>query len=172
VATLGGSGALDRERISRGEGLSQREGQGAEKPSQNVFDREESVNTELMYLVAVTAFTGLMWIPYILDRIAVWGLADTVGYPDNPKQQSPWARRMRSAHGNAVENLVVFAALVLAAHAAGVSTNATVLACAVYFWARVVHFFAYAAAMPWVRTLAFVAGFFAQAVIAWQLLVR
>jgi len=69
------------------------------------------MNTELMYLVAVTAFTGLMWVPYILDRIAVWGLADTVGYPETPKPQSPWARRMKSAHANAVENLVVFAAL-------------------------------------------------------------
>jgi uncharacterized MAPEG superfamily protein len=130
------------------------------------------MTTELMYLVAVTALTGVMWIPYILDRIAVWGLADTVGYPDSPKPQSPWARRMKSAHANAVENLVVFAALVLTAHAAGVSNNATVYACAVYFWARVVHFVAYTAALPWVRTLGFAAGFVAQAVLAWQLLLR
>src|SRR5512136_1786565 len=115
----------------------------AENNAHPALNKEENMNTELMYLVAVTALTGLMWIPYILDRIAVWGLADTVGYPESPKPQSPWARRMKSAHANAVENLVVFAALVLAAHAAGVSNNATVLACAVYFWARVVHFFAY-----------------------------
>ena len=130
------------------------------------------MNTELMYLVAVTAFTGLMWIPYILDRIAVWGLVDTVGYPDTPKVQSPWARRMKSAHANAVENLVVFAALVLVAQTVGVSNNVTVTACIVYFWARVVHFFAYTAALPWVRTLGFTVGFVAQAAIAWQLLVR
>ncbi|HEX8012533.1 MAG TPA: MAPEG family protein [Casimicrobiaceae bacterium] len=130
------------------------------------------MNTELMYLVAVTALTGLMWIPYILDRLAVWGLADTVGYPESPRLQSPWARRMKSAHANAVENLVVFAPLVLAAQAAGLSNNATVLACAVYFWARVVHVFAYTVAMPWVRTLAFAAGFVAQAILVWQLFVR
>src|SRR5258706_6062741 len=135
-------------------------------------NREETMNTELMYLVAVTALTGVMWVPYILDRIAVWGLADTVGYPENPKHQSPWARRMKAAHTNAVENLVVFAALVLAAHAAGVSNNATVLAFAVYFWARVVHFFAYTAAMPWVRTLAFVAGVFPPTALVWGLLLR
>ncbi len=130
------------------------------------------MNTELSYLVAVTAFTGLMWIPYILDRIAMWGLADTVGYPETPKPQSPWARRMKSAHANAVENLVVFASLVLVAHVVGVSNNVTAIACIVYFWARVVHFLAYTAAIPWVRTLGFAAGFFAQAAIAWQLLVR
>jgi len=130
------------------------------------------MNTELLYLVAVTAFTGLMWIPYILDRIATWGLTDTVGYPDAPKPQSPWARRMKAAHANAVENLVVFASLVLVAHAAGVSNNVTATACIVYFWARVVHFLAYTAALPWVRTLGFAVGFFAQAAIAWQLLAR
>jgi uncharacterized MAPEG superfamily protein len=130
------------------------------------------MNTELMYLVWVTVLTAVMWIPYILDRIAVWGLADTVGYPENPKPQSPWARRMKAAHANAVENLVVFATLVLAAQATGVSNSATVLACLVYFWARVVHLFAHTFAMPWIRTIAFTAGFCAQIALAWQLLAR
>ena len=128
------------------------------------------MKTELLYLVWVTALTGVIWIPYTLDRIAVWGIPDTVGYPDNPKLQSPWARRLMKAHYNAVENLVVFAALVLAAHAAGVSNNITAFACVVYFWARIVHLAAYAFAVPWVRTLAFTVGFFSQAALAWQLL--
>jgi uncharacterized MAPEG superfamily protein len=111
-------------------------------------------------------------VPYILDRIAVWGLTEAVGYPANPKPQSAWAQRMMKAHDNAVENLVVFAALVLAAHAAGVSNAATATACVVYFWARVVHLGAYTFALPWVRTLAFAVGFFAQATLAWQLLAK
>jgi uncharacterized MAPEG superfamily protein len=76
------------------------------------------------------------------------------------------------AHNNAVENLVVFAALVLAAHALGVSTGAIATAAMVYFWARVVHVVAYTLAIPWVRTLAFAVGFFAQATIAWQILAK
>jgi uncharacterized MAPEG superfamily protein len=127
---------------------------------------------ELLYLVYVTVVTGLLWIPYILDRIAKWGLVGAVGYPANPPAQSPWARRLMKAHLNAVENLVVFAALVLAAHALGISNNAIATAAAVYFWARLVHVAAYTFAIPWVRTLAFAVGFFAQAVIAWQILVR
>jgi uncharacterized MAPEG superfamily protein len=130
------------------------------------------VKTELVYLTYVTALTGLLWIPYILDRIAVWGLSDAVGYPENPKPQSPWAQRLRKAHANAVENLVVFAALVLAAQALGV-TNACVTDSAIaYFWARVVHAIAYTFALPWVRTLAFTVGFLAQAAVAWQILMR
>lgn len=130
------------------------------------------MKTELLYLALVTAFTGLLWVPYILDRIAVRGVIDAVGYPENPKSQSPWARRLMKAHANAVENLAVFATLVLVAHAMNLSNGTITLACVVYFWARVVHALAYTFAVPWVRTLAFTVGFFAQAVIAWQLLAR
>jgi uncharacterized MAPEG superfamily protein len=128
------------------------------------------MNTELLYLTWVTVLTGLLWVPYILDRFAVWGLSDTVGYPAVPKPQSPWAARLMKAHSNAIENLAVFATLVLVAHAAGISNPVTAGACIVFFWARLVHVVAYTFAVPWVRTLAFVVGFFAQAAIAWQLL--
>ena len=97
------------------------------------------MKTELFYLALTAALTGLLWIPYILDRAAVWGLADTVGYPANPKPQSPWAQRLMKAHHNAVENLVVFATLVLVAHALGISNSVVAGASMVYFWARVVH---------------------------------
>lgn len=127
------------------------------------------MKTELLYLVYVTALTGLLWVPYVLDRLAVRGLLDTVGYPADPKPQSPWAQRLIKAHANAVENLVVFAALVLAAQAMGVASAAIGTAAVVYFWARVVHALAYALGVPWVRTLAFTVGFICQAVVAWQI---
>lgn len=57
------------------------------------------------------------------------------------------------AHANAVENLVVFAALVLTANAAGISNGAIATAAMVFFWARVVHALAYTFGVPWVRTL-------------------
>lgn len=125
---------------------------------------------ELLYLTMVTAFTGLLWVPYILDRIAVRGVIIAVGYSENQKPQSPWAQRLMKAHANAVENLVVFATLVLAAHVLGVSSSMIATACMVYFWARVVHALAYTFAVPWVRTLSFTVAFFAQAAIALQLL--
>lgn len=130
------------------------------------------MKTELLYLVLSAALTGLLWLPYILDRVAVRGLSSAVGYPENPPPQSPWAQRLMRAHANAVENLVVFGILVLAAQDAGVSNGATTTAAMAYFWARVVHVLAYTFAIPWVRTLAFTAGWLAQATFAWQLLVR
>lgn len=125
---------------------------------------------ELFYLGLVTVLTGLLWLPYILDRIMVQGLIDAVGYPANPKPQSPWAQRLMKAHANAVENLVVFATLVLLAHALGISTKGIADSAMVYFWARVVHAVAYTFAIPWVRTLSFAVGFLSQACIAWHIL--
>ena len=127
---------------------------------------------ELYYLTLVAAFTGLLWVPYVLERIVSWGLIPAVSYPDNPPAQAAWAQRMIKAHKNAVENLVVFAALVLAAQDVGVSNAATAMAAMVYFWARVVHAAAYTLAIPWIRTLAFAAGFVAYMTFAWQILAR
>jgi|SRR5882724_9827099 len=128
------------------------------------------MKTEILYLVYVTVFTGLLWVPYVLDRMVKRGLLDTVGYPENPKPQSPWAQRLIKAHANAIENLVVFAVLVLAAAVLGVSNTVIANACVAYFWARVIHVLAYTFAISWIRTLAFTAGFIAQAAIALQLL--
>jgi uncharacterized MAPEG superfamily protein len=128
------------------------------------------MTAELISLTQVTALTAIMWMPYILNMIAVRGLVDAVGYPAEPAPLSPWASKMKAAHANAVENLVVFAALVLIADAAGVSNSTTVLACQLYFWARLVHLLSYTFAIPWVRTIAFVAGFACQIAIALQLL--
>jgi uncharacterized MAPEG superfamily protein len=128
------------------------------------------MTTELKYLTYVTVLTAVSWVPYILNTIAVRGLIDAVGYPQNPKPLAPWARRMKAAHYNSVENLVVFAALVLTAHAAGISNAAIAGSALVFFWARVVHLAAYTFGVPWVRTLAFAVGFGCQLCIAWHLL--
>lgn len=128
------------------------------------------MSVELKYLIFVTTFTALMWIPYILNTIMVRGLLDAVGYPEKPKPLAPWAIRMKAAHYNAIENLAVFATLVLVAHVAGVKGEATALACVIYFWARVVHYLAFTFAIPWVRTLAFAAGFGCQVTLVCKIL--
>ena len=121
------------------------------------------MSQELMWLTLTVILTGLMWIPYILDRIMVRGPMGAMGNPapgDAP--QSPWAQRLHRAHVNAVENLVIFATLVLTLQVMQHSTQSTVLACAVYFWARLAHAIIYWAGIPVLRTLAFAVGFLAQ----------
>ena len=62
-----------------------------------------------------------MWIPYILNVIGRNKLSDAVGYPATPLAMSPWAERLKKAHYNAIENLAPFAAIVLVAHAVGIT---------------------------------------------------
>jgi uncharacterized MAPEG superfamily protein len=126
---------------------------------------------ELSSLTWVGAFTGMLWVPYILNRLSVGkGVLHEIGYPDEPTKLSPWAERLKRAHSNAVENLVVFAALALVAHALGVHTQATAVAAQVYLGARVAHAFAYALAIPWLRTIAFSVGWVCQMVFAYAIL--
>ena len=128
------------------------------------------ITPELTYLTWVTVFTALMWMPYILNTIVVRGLINAVGYSENPRPLAPWAARMKQAHSNAIENLVVFGLLIFVAQAAGANNETTALASAIYFYARIVHFVTYSLGVPWVRTLAFAVGFMCQISLALQIL--
>ncbi|MBC7577199.1 MAPEG family protein [Tardiphaga sp.] len=122
---------------------------------------------ELFWLTLTVILTGLLWVPYVLNRIMVRGLFGAMANPTRAdKPQAEWANRLMFAHDNAVENLIVFAPLVLILNAADVSTPTTVLACAVYFWSRLAHLAVYTIGVPILRTLAFTVGFIAQAVLA------
>src|SRR5713101_4654469 len=51
------------------------------------------------------------------------------------------------------------------ANALGIANGATAAACAVYFWARLVHYLVFTFGIPVLRTLSFAVGFAAQAVL-------
>jgi uncharacterized MAPEG superfamily protein len=126
---------------------------------------------ELYFLTLVASATILMWVPYTLARIVTRGLIPTLGNSDPSLPPDPaWAERARRAHTNAIENLAVFAPLVLTAALIGVSTPATVLAAKLYLIARLVHYCVYAAGVPVLRTLAFLAGVAATVMFALTLL--
>ena len=79
---------------------------------------------EIFWLTLSVILTGLLWLPYIVDRIMVRGF---MGAMDNPKPkakpQSAWAQRLYFAHTNAVDNLVLFAPLVLILDSRNISTD-------------------------------------------------
>ncbi len=122
---------------------------------------------ELFWLALTVILTGLLWIPYTINRIQVRGVAGTMANPSrNAKPHAEWANRLMFAHDNAVENLVIFAVLVLILNAADYSTKWTVLACAVFFWSRLAHIIVYVLGLPVLRTVFFLIGFAAQVVLA------
>src|ERR1700689_2642837 len=125
---------------------------------------------EIFWLTLTVILTGLLWVPYILNRCMVRGLGGAMANPTrDAKPHAAWATRLMFAHDNAVENLVIFAPLVLILAQIDYSSKATVWACAVYFWARVAHLIVYTMGLPVFRTLAFTVGFLAQAGLAMAL---
>lgn len=126
---------------------------------------------EIFWLTLTLGSTLLFWIPYVLNRMVVRGIAGTLANPSAAdKPLAPWAERARAAHTNAVENLVVFAPAALAVALLGLGDDTTVFACALYFWSRVGHFLVYSAGIPALRTLAFCGGWAASVILVARLL--
>lgn len=126
---------------------------------------------ELYWLILTILMTSLFWLPYILNRIMVRGLMGGMANPSSgDKPQADWAIRAQAAHKNAIENLVLFAPLVLATHILGVGTPLTATLCMVYFIARLTHYVVYTAGIPVIRTLAYAASIIAVIMLALNLL--
>ena len=128
------------------------------------------MTTELGYLTWVSLLTTLMWIPYGLHAIVTLGVMVPFGNRNEPITLAPWAERAKRAHANAVENLVVFAALLLAAHQAGVTGSITAWASIIYFWSRLAHYVVYTLGIIGVRSVVWGAAWVCQILVAWQLL--
>jgi uncharacterized MAPEG superfamily protein len=107
---------------------------------------------ELAYLVWSAALT------FVLVLVAVSGATLQVGLPvlaenrEGLPEFTGWAGRAQRAHRNMLENLILFAILVLVAHAVGVRNSMTLLGAQLFFWGRVAHAVIYVAGIPWART--------------------
>ncbi|MCW6512052.1 MAPEG family protein [Lichenifustis flavocetrariae] len=129
--------------------------------------------SELHAQVLITTATALMWVPYVCGRMATFGILAPIGNPGpGYSVDAPLMDRARRAHANAVENLTVFAPLVLIAAMVGLSTPVMAAAAWTYVVARLIHYVIYAAGIPFVRTLAFLAGACSTVVIGIALLVH
>lgn len=112
--------------------------------------------TALLQLVAY--MTVLTWISIMAGAVLrnrEWTLDGMkVGFSnrDNLPEATPLGGRAVRAATNTIENFVLFAALALTAHAAGVSDEAT-LGAEVFFWARLVYLPVYWAGITYVRSL-------------------
>jgi len=129
------------------------------------------LTTEMTWLVWTALITALLWIPYILKLLGEQGVGSAVmdGEHVTPAQAA-WAQRAKRAHTNAVENLVVFAPLVLAVELTGANSALTATACGVFFYARLGHYVVYTLGLPVIRTLLFAVGWVCQLLLGYALL--
>ena len=130
-----------------------------------------TLSTEIYWLVLTILMTALFWVPYILNRMLEQGIGPALWDPHGiTDTQRVWARRMMQAHQNAIENLVLFAPLVILIQITGLNSTTTSTACMVYFFARLLHYIVFTFAVPVLRIIAFLVAFAAQITLAMQLL--
>jgi uncharacterized MAPEG superfamily protein len=128
---------------------------------------QTNLSTELYWLTLTIIMTALIWMPYIVNRLIEHSPWPALMNPQpdlRPKAQ--WAERLMRAHDNAVENLVIFAPLVLILQILDISSEMTVYACMIYFFARLSHLLLYTFGVPFFRTVAFFIGFLCQMALA------
>ena len=127
------------------------------------------MTTDLTYLAYTAMLTGALWIPYVIAQVVTNGLLTPANYVDpTPRPLPAWGKRADRALMNSVEVFAPFAALVLAAHVAGKANATTAFWSMFFFWARVSNAVVYLLGLPFIRTVAFTAGFVALVALFWQ----
>ena len=124
---------------------------------------------ELMYLVWSAALTLGLAVIAVSGATLDVGLPRLAGNREGMSELSGWAGRAARAHRNMLENLVLFAILVLVAHAVNVSNAMTMLGAQLFFWSRVAHAIIYIAGIPWLRTAVWGVSVIGLILIFWQL---
>jgi uncharacterized MAPEG superfamily protein len=108
---------------------------------------------ELNLLVWAAALTVVQVLVAVMGAFNQVGLMKLVGNREEMPKMAGWAGRAERAHLNMLQNLVLFAALVLVAVATGKTNDMTLLGAQLFVWGRVAYAIIYLAGLPWLRTL-------------------
>ena len=98
------------------------------------------------------------------------GLMAQAGSRDSLPEPTVLRQRLQRLTANMQENLVMFAAVVLIAHAAGVSNDTTALGASIFLYSRIAHAIVYAAGWPMIRPLFYFASLYGLIIIALEVL--
>jgi uncharacterized MAPEG superfamily protein len=130
------------------------------------------MKTELAFLLGAVVLAMIQVAVAIFGAMRQVGLEVLAGNRENIPDILGWAGRAARAHRNMLESLVLFAALVLTAHATGVSNAITVLGAQLFLWGRVAYAVLYVAGVPWARTAAWSVAVLGMLLILSQLVLR
>jgi uncharacterized MAPEG superfamily protein len=129
------------------------------------------LSTELFYLVLTIGLTSIIWIPYIVNRILEMGLWPALQSANSDlPPKALWAFRMMNAHRNAIENLMIFAPLVLILQFLELNNQTTATASLIFFVTRVAHLIIYTLGIPLLKTVVFFIGFVCQILLMMEIL--
>ena len=116
------------------------------------------MSTDLHMLVWAVALTIVQTVLAAFGAMQQVGLPALAGNRESLPAIVGWAGRAGRAHRNMLENLVLFAALVLVAAVTNRANAMTAMGAQLFFWARLIYVPVYIIGLPWVRTIVWAAS--------------
>ena len=124
---------------------------------------------DLKILVWSVVLTFVEVLVAVLAAQAQVGLGVLAGNRDGLPTLAGFAGRAQRAHGNMLESLPLFIALILVAQIAGKANANTMLGAELFFWGRLAHWLIYLIGIPYLRTLAWLVSVIGLIMIFFQL---
>jgi uncharacterized MAPEG superfamily protein len=128
------------------------------------------MKTELLLLAWAAVLTLVQAVIAVQGALMQVGLPMLAGNREGLPVITGWGGRAARAHKNMVENLVLFAALVLTAVVAGKTNAMTLLGAQIFLCARIAYALVYIIGLPWVRTAVWGVSVVGMAMIFLQLI--
>lgn len=107
---------------------------------------------ELNLLVWSVVLTVVQMLIAVQGAMMQVGLLALVSNREGVPELKGWAGRAQRAHRNMLENLILFASLLLVAVVTNKTNSSTLLGAQIFFWARLAYAVIYVAGIPWLRT--------------------
>ena len=110
------------------------------------------MKAELSLLIWAGLLTLVQAVIAVQGALMQVGLPMLAGNREGMPEIKGWGGRAARAHRNMLENLVLFAILVLVAVVADKTNAMTLLGAQIFLYARIAYAAVYIAGLPWVRT--------------------
>jgi len=124
---------------------------------------------DLTMLIWTVALTFVQMLIAAAGANSQVGLVTLAGNRDAMPAVTGWPGRAARAHANMLENLPLFAALVLVAQVTNHANPMTALGAHLFFWARLIYAIVYVAGVPWLRTIVWLVSVIGMLMIFGQL---
>ena len=125
---------------------------------------------ELTLLVWAAVLALVQAVVAVQGAMMQVGLATLAGNREGLPEIKGWGGRAARAHRNMLENLVLFAALVLVSVVGGRTKATTLLGAQIFLYARIAYAVIYVAGIPWLRTAVWAVSVVGLAMIFLQLI--
>jgi uncharacterized MAPEG superfamily protein len=127
------------------------------------------MSPDLKYLLFSVVLTFAQMLVAATAANQAVGLTTLAGNREGLSELTGVAGRAKRAHLNMLENLPLFAALVLIAAVAGKANATTAMGAMIFFWARLAYAIIYLMGIPWLRTAVWFVSAVGMIMIAVQL---